>query len=287
MRELHVIKRCGRPALTGCRAAFAVVLTLGLAWPVPARDVGDAKGVGGAKGIAGAKDVADAKGVAGAKDVSSGLERIISRHNLFITHYDYAVTRNLDIAAEKVGHFIMKPGQVFSLNEILGERTPEKGYKIAPAYAGGGVSVEEFGGGLCMVSTLLYNVFLKAGLEIVERHPHQRPVGYALSGLDATVNWPFKDIKARNNFDFPVAFRIYRMGRSLRVTLHGPREVLPGLEIEIKRTVSKAIIPGNVSDGFRVRTTRAFYRDGALLKEELLSEDTFLPIDQPGSGKRQ
>ena len=205
---------------------------------------------------------------------------LLARHKLMISTYDYPVTENIDVAGRAMGLVRLKPGESFSLNRRLGKRTPQKGYKIAPVYAGGGANIKEFGGGLCMVSSVLYNVFLKAGLTILERHPHMKIVNYSPAGLDAAINWGFKDLRVRNDSRHPIAFRMYRLGRVVYAEVSG--SLKPGREIVIKRFVSKAIIPGRVRNGFRVRTVRTFYQDGRLLRQEVLSEDTFLPIDFGG-----
>lgn len=95
------------------------------------------------------------------------------------------------------------PGEVFSYNLALGERVPEAGWLPAPAYANGEVR-QEYGGGICQVSSTLYNAVLYANLEIVERECHQFQVGYLPPGMDATVSWGWPDFKFRNNKDYPI-----------------------------------------------------------------------------------
>ena len=95
------------------------------------------------------------------------------------------------------------PGEVFSYNLALGERVPEAGWLPAPAYANGEVR-QEYGGGICQVSSTLYNAVLYANLEIVERECHQFQVGYLPPGMDATVSWGWPDFKFRNDKDYPI-----------------------------------------------------------------------------------
>ena len=95
------------------------------------------------------------------------------------------------------------PGEVFSYNLALGERVPEAGWRPAPAYANGEVR-QEYGGGICQVSSTLYNAVLYANLEIVERECHQFQVGYLPPGMDATVSWGWPDFKFRNDKDYPI-----------------------------------------------------------------------------------
>lgn len=94
----------------------------------------------------------------------------------------------------------LDPGESFSFNEVVGQRTAERGYKMAAAYASGKV-VEELGGGICQVSTTLFNAVVKANLKINERHPHSMTVSYVDLGKDAAVDWGNKDLKFTNNSD--------------------------------------------------------------------------------------
>ena len=91
----------------------------------------------------------------------------------------------------------LHPGDTFSFNGTVGKRTKERGFKIATAYSGGEVT-EDIGGGICQVSTTLFNAAVKADLKIVERHCHSLVVGYVDKGKDATVNWDSQDLRFTN-----------------------------------------------------------------------------------------
>lgn len=110
---------------------------------------------------------------------------------------------NLRIACEQLNGLRIDPGQSFSYNETLGKRTKDKGYKRAPAVSGG-VHTMQLGGGICQVSTTLFNAVGTAGLKITERHPHTIPSTYVKIGLDATVNWPNQDFQFTNDTDSPI-----------------------------------------------------------------------------------
>lgn len=105
---------------------------------------------------------------------------------------------NMKLAAAGINNYFLAPGEVFSLNRIIGDTTPEKGYKKALTMQGGEL-VDGFGGGICQVSSTLYNAALLAGLEIVERHNHQMTVPYITPGRDATIVYGVRDLKFRNN----------------------------------------------------------------------------------------
>ena len=105
--------------------------------------------------------------------------------------------KNIERAIELINGYCLKPGETFSFNDVVGQRTTDRGFRVATAYSGGDVT-EEVGGGICQVSTTLFNAAVKADLEIVERHNHSLTVGYVDKGKDATVNWKSQDLKFRN-----------------------------------------------------------------------------------------
>lgn len=110
---------------------------------------------------------------------------------------------NVKKACELLDGLVLIPGQTLSFNDTLGERTEANGWLPATAYANGEVR-QEFGGGICQVSSTLYNAALYANLEIVERACHQFQVGYLPWGMDATVSWGWPDFKFRNDAEYPV-----------------------------------------------------------------------------------
>ena len=105
--------------------------------------------------------------------------------------------KNIERAISLINGKCMKPGEVFSFNETVGQRTTDRGFRKATAYSGGDVT-EEIGGGICQVSTTLFNAAVKADMKIVERHNHSLTVGYVDKGKDATVNWKSQDLKFKN-----------------------------------------------------------------------------------------
>ncbi|NLW44688.1 MAG: VanW family protein [Syntrophomonadaceae bacterium] len=111
---------------------------------------------------------------------------------------------NITLALLSINNQIVWPGETFSFNEVVGPRTPERGYRMAPVIGGDGLG---FGGGVCQVSTTLYNAVLDAGLEVVERHPHSSRVPYVAPGKDATVVFDALDFRFRNNTDYPVIIK--------------------------------------------------------------------------------
>ena len=115
---------------------------------------------------------------------------------------------NINLVAEKLNGHIMLPGDVFSYNEYVGQRTKEAGFLEAGAYDNGEV-VQEVGGGICQVSSTLYCATMYAQLETVERTNHYFKVDYLDYGLDATVSWPKPDFKFKNCRDYPIKIVAY------------------------------------------------------------------------------
>lgn len=107
---------------------------------------------------------------------------------------------NIKVALASINGICLQPGESFSFNEVVGRRTEARGYKTATAYSGGTVT-EEVGGGICQVSTTLFNAAVKADLKITERHSHSLTVSYVDVGKDAAVDWGSKDLKFTNTSD--------------------------------------------------------------------------------------
>lgn len=113
---------------------------------------------------------------------------------------------NIRLSLQAINNTIVMPGEVFSFNEIVGERTREAGYRNAPIILGEAV-VPGVGGGICQSSTTLYNAVREAELEIVERRIHSIAPSYIKHGLDAAVAWPYTDFKFKNDSTSPVVIK--------------------------------------------------------------------------------
>lgn len=112
-------------------------------------------------------------------------------------------TKNLTLACEAIDGTILNPGETFSFNDVVGERTAEKGYQAATVYSGG-ESLQELGGGVCQVASTLYYATLHLNLEQVQRQPHQFAVTYVPYGMDATVYWGKIDYQFKNTLSHPL-----------------------------------------------------------------------------------
>src|SRR5699024_130779 len=108
-------------------------------------------------------------------------------------------SRNIELAAEAINNHVVFPGESFSFNDVVGERTKEKGYKRAPVIVKGELT-EDIGGGICQVSSTLYNAVDLKNIEMTERYSHSRSVPYVPPGRDATVSWYGPDFAFTNNY---------------------------------------------------------------------------------------
>ena len=131
---------------------------------------------------------------------------------------------NISLAAQAINGTVLNPGEEFSFNGTVGERTKAKGYKEAGAYAGGD-TVMQVGGGICQVSSTIYYCTLLADLETVDRSCHMFPVSYLPYGLDATVNWGTIDFKFKNSHNYPIKIVSYVSGNALYVQRLGTDEL--------------------------------------------------------------
>lgn len=130
-------------------------------------------------------------------------------------------TTNLTLACEAIDGTVLQPGETFSFNETVGERTEERGYLPAAIYVDGQTE-DSAGGGVCQVASTLYYCALYANLEIVEREEHMYFVSYVPAGLDATVYWDTGlDFKFCNDTDYPIRIEANVSGGYVNVTFYG------------------------------------------------------------------
>ncbi|MCR5565885.1 MAG: VanW family protein [Clostridiales bacterium] len=200
---------------------------------------------------------------------------------------------NIELSAKAINGKTVLPGEIFSFNGTTGERTTAKGYKEAPAIAGG-QSRDEVGGGVCQTSSTLFNAAVRADLEILERNPHAWPSSYIEKGFDATVNWPGLDMKFRNNTNQPVFIVAGYKNRQVTVNIYG-MSLGPGvkidLESELVRTIPQPeginyvvntdLAPGETKKtvsgrkGYVVNTWKVWYNGNRVTKRELLFTTTY------------
>ena len=139
---------------------------------------------------------------------------------------------NVKLAAAAVNGTVLQPGEEFSFNTVVGQRTAEKGYKPAAAYNQGEV-VEEVGGGVCHISSTLYNAVFRAGLTTTYRRAHTFAPTYVTPGTDATVSWPGPDYKFVNNSKHAIGILSWYSNQTATVQIYGLPVLPDGVKWEL------------------------------------------------------
>jgi len=131
---------------------------------------------------------------------------------------------NIRLATSAINNYVIFPGETFSFNKVVGKRTKESGYLKAPVIIRGELD-EDIGGGICQVSSTLFNAVDNAGLEIVQRFSHTRKVPYIPPGRDATVSWYGPDFVFRNKYNQPVLIQARTIGRYLVIKVYSSENI--------------------------------------------------------------
>ena len=134
--------------------------------------------------------------------------KIISNFSTKLPKDTEARYSNIELACETLNDTVVKSGDTFSLWDTLGCPTKEKGYEKAKAFTSDGKIKQSYGGGICQVSTTIYNALLDIdGIKITERHEHSRDVVYIKDGKDAAVSYKSSDLKFKNNLDYDIKLK--------------------------------------------------------------------------------
>lgn len=174
----------------------------------------------------------------------SELEAVLFRDTLysFGSVYDASATgrtTNLKLACKAIDGTVLQPGETFSFNDVVGERTEEKGYKEGVIYISGN-SEPALGGGICQVASTIYYCAMYADLEIVHREPHMYFVTYVPGGLDATVYWGSIDFQFKNSTNYPLRVDANVSGGKVNIALVGTDEYNYTVKIESEKVATEA-----------------------------------------------
>jgi vancomycin resistance protein YoaR len=229
---------------------------------------------------------------------AEALRKVNSKIGSFSTNYSSsseARATNIKLATQSINGTVVMPGDTFSFNEVVGERTKERGYKEA------GVIVNQkfdsgLGGGICQVSSTLYNALIRGNIKTTERVHHSIPSTYVDIGLDATVDWGNIDLKFKNTFDYPiyiegftsnrnVYFNVYSNSELAKRTYDITTEVYSTIEPTTKYIDDPSLPQGQTEvekqprTGYRVKAYKNIYENGKLIGKELISNDYYVPIN--------
>lgn len=173
-------------------------------------------------------------------------ERCRDKIGTFHTNYNagnISRSRNVANAARLINGNVIYPGETFSVHDAISPLTEDNGYYDAPSYSNGEV-VDSIGGGVCQVSTTLYNAVLRAELEVVERSPHSMVVSYVEPSMDAAIAGDYKDFKFRNDTEVPLYIEGGTYSGTIYFTIYGEETRSADREVTFESETTETIQPG-------------------------------------------
>lgn len=223
-----------------------------------------------------------------------GSEAFPEKISAYSTRYDGGDkdrSTNLEIACKKIDEKIVLPGETFSYNKTLGARTTKAGYKTAKVYENGAV-VDGIGGGICQISSTLYNAVLKANMQIVERRNHQFITSYVPEGRDATVAYGVTDFKFKNTRKYAIKIKATASNGVATISIYGIKENPEyNITFETKTISSIPVTEKYIEDNTIAEGTEEIKQKGAngcvtetyiikslngqVVSKDLLSKDTY------------
>ncbi|MCX7779687.1 MAG: VanW family protein [Negativicutes bacterium] len=225
----------------------------------------------------------------------AGIDTLIASFSTEFDSSDINRSQNIYLAAKSISGALVKAGQEFSFNTLVGPRLAHNGYKEAPVFIEGKL-VPDYGGGVCQVSSTLYNAVLLADMMIIERTPHFRPPLYVPLGQDATVADNLLDFKFKNTSSGNIYINCETQGNHLTVFIYGQyknravdirivsgdkKEIEPATIIkqDPELELGKQVVEVEGQKGFQVATYRVKLKNGQEIQRELLAFDEYKPVD--------
>ncbi|KON89844.1 hypothetical protein AF332_25525 [Sporosarcina globispora] len=150
--------------------------------------------------------------------------KMIGQYVTYFNPNNATRSHNIQLAAEAIDNYVVFPNEVFSFNRAVGKRTVKKGYKRAPVIVRGELS-EDIGGGICQVSSTLFNAVDRAGVNVLERYSHSKKVPYVPPGRDATVSWYGPDFTFKNRYSSPLLLRAKAMHGQVVIRVFSSDEI--------------------------------------------------------------
>lgn len=227
----------------------------------------------------------------------SGINKLLG---VFSTDYSSSTKNrkaNIALASSFFDNLIIKPEEEISFNNRVGEITSDTGFKNATVIVNGEYE-DGVGGGICQVSTTLYNALIRADLEIIERYNHSRPIKYVKLGTDAAVAAGYKDLKFKNNTDKNILIKAYSDGKKLEFQIFGDGsnrdydyvKIIPiktdTVAPKVIEKYSNSLYEGDSkveksgSYGYSYVTYREFLKDGEIIKKDELKSSYYIPQDK-------
>ncbi|MBC2581508.1 VanW family protein [Clostridium sp. DJ247] len=235
----------------------------------------------------------------GAKITQDKLSSVNSRIGTFSTDYASISSperaNNIVLSTRSINGKVLMPGDTFSFNDVVGERTADRGYQSAPVIIGNQID-SGLGGGICQVSTTLYNAVLKSNIKATVRAHHTLPSHYVPLGMDATVDWGNLDYKFKNTLDYPLYIEGSTAGGSVVFNIYS-NDSLADTVTDLRSQVYQTIQPGvkYIDDptlpvgqteqvqppytGYKVKVIKTTTRNGQVISQDVIADDFYYPVD--------
>ncbi len=225
-------------------------------------------------------------------EILSTINQLMGSYNTTFNASNTSRTKNISLAANTINGTVLMPGELFSFNEVVGPRTRDRGYKDAPVIFNGEL-VDGLGGGICQVSSTIYNAVLLSDINIVERVKHSIPSTYVPKGRDATVSYGVLDFKFENNRAKPIFIESYTKGNKMVINIYGYKNdnkviqinsvqnEIVNRSIEVKYDANmldgEEEIEEKGRDGYKVTTYKITLENGKEVAREKISYDYYRP----------
>lgn len=226
-------------------------------------------------------------------DELASVTDLLGSFNTYYSAGDPSRNNNIMNAANKISNEVIYPGEEFDTMSHLVPFTTANGWSYAGAYLNGEV-ISDIGGGICQVSTTLYNAVLNAELEVAERYPHSMAVGYVQLSADAALNEGTKNFRFVNNTEHPIFVYAYASGGTMHVSIYGKEYRKEGRTVEYKNEILEVIPAGepiqtideaqpadfrevkqSAHTGYRARLWKYIYENGQLVDTILVNTSTY------------
>ena len=226
--------------------------------------------------------------------ILSNINTKIADFNTNFNSSSAARVKNIELAVSLINGKLLMPDETFSFNDCVGERTEERGFMKASVIVGDRIE-QGYGGGICQVSSTLYNAILRTGIKPLERAHHTLPSSYVELGLDATVDWNNIDFKFRNTLAYPIYIEGYTEDKSLYINIYSNSSLvnrkyhISNYVYETIQSTTKTVDDPNLDngqtlitqkgmDGHKVKVKRDTYENGVVINSEIISDDFYIPI---------
>lgn len=213
-------------------------------------------------------------------DNYGGSSLVISSFTTSLSHQTFEVKQNISLASSRLDGTLLVPGKVFSFNETVGEGSPANGFSEGLVLYRDETRMEP-GGGLCQVSSTLFNALILAGFRLVERHRHYQPVSYVPLGLDATIKYGKKDLRVINPHQNTMQIVTYMNDKSLVIKITGDKSLKYRYIIDTEEEDANIPFPDDselIRNGLVVYVYRKKFIGSRFIENYLMYRDFYPPV---------